>query len=624
VNDNPSPEDQLAQLAQRLENLERLVQSQIQRVFSLEQRLGKSASHNDMPSVLTSEDPQPKKTENEPTVPVKQRFEENSFRSQLRPQAKTLRRESLEEVIGGSWLNKIGIIAIILGMAYFLKYAIDNEWLGEAGRVMLGVVTGLALLFAGEGLHRKQYRSYGLSLAAGGIAILYFSIFAAFNLYSLIPQLPALFLMVLITISAVLTALRHDARVIAWIGILGGFLTPVMLGTGRDNQVGLFIYIALLDLGVLALAYFKHWRILNLLAFVLTQLTFLAWSVNFYAESKLWRTEFFLTLFFFLFAVVSFLYNIVHQKAARFSDLALVFLNGVVYFLSTYALLEPSYFDYLGLCAILMALIHLGLGAVAHQRSPQDKLLFLVFLAMALTFVTLAIPIQLKQNWITVGWAVEAVVLTWIGFHLSESKIRLAAFWVGTPVAIRLLFYDSIWTASARFDGDFTFLINARAFSFAVGIFAMFAMAYLHTRYRERLTDRETARITGLVVAANFLLVFFLTTEIGNYFGLQHDRAGNYEQRREINNQKQLSISACWAVYSIILVILGVVKKYQPIRVLAIVLFGATIFKVFLLDLSNLERIYRISSFIGLGVILLAVSFIYQKYRNQINHFVLK
>jgi len=191
-------------------------------------------------------------------------------------------------------------------------------------------------------------------------------------------------------------------------------------------------------------------------------------------------------------------------------------------------------------------------------------------------------------------------------------------------VAIRLLFYDSIWTTSLRFDRDFTFLINARAFSFAVGIVAILVMTYLHARYRQTLSARETGRITGLVAAANFLLVFFLTTEIGHYFSLQHDRAGNYEQRREVNNQKQLSISACWALYSILLVILGVVKKYQPIRVLAIVLFGITIFKVFLLDLSNLERIYRITSFIGLGVILLAVSFIYQKYRNQINHFVLK
>jgi len=624
MNDNPSPEDQLAQLAQRLENLERLVQSQIQRIFSLEQRLGKSASHDDMRSVLTSEGHKPQGTENEFTVSVKQKFKETSFQSQPTSQAKTLRRESLEEVIGGSWLNKIGIIAIVLGMAYFLKYAIDNEWLGETGRVMLGVVTGLGLLLVGEGLQRKQYRSYGLTVAAGGIAILYLSIFAAFNLYSLIAQLPALFLMVLITISAVLTALRHDAKVIAWIGILGGFLTPVMLSTGRDNQIGLFIYIALLDLGVLALAYFKEWRVLNLLAFVLTQLTFLAWSVNFYAESKLWRTEFFLTLFFFIFAVISFLYNIVHRKTARFSDVVLVFLNGAVYFLWTYALLEPSYFDYLGLCAIVMALIHVCLGTVAHQRSPQDNLLFLVFLAMALTFLTLAVPIQLKQNWITIGWAVEAVILTWVGFRLAESRIRLAGFWVASLVAIRLLFYDSVWTTSSRFDHEFTFLVNRRSFSFAVGIVAIFAMAYLHTRYRERLAGREAARIIGLVLAANFLLVFFLTTEIGKYFSLQHDRASNYEQRREVNNQKQLSISACWAVYSIVLVILGVVKKYQPIRVLAIVLFGATTFKVFLLDLSNLERIYRITSFIGLGVILLTASFIYQKYRNQINHFVLK
>jgi uncharacterized membrane protein len=624
MNDSPSFEDQLKQLAQRLEGLERLVQSQIQRIFALEQQLGGGAVRAEAPSPAPIKIPAPPPEKIVASTPLPApRVEQVPFWAQSANESKATPSESLETVIGGNWLNKIGIVAIILGMAYFLKYAIDNRWIGEMGRVVLGVLTGLGLLFCGEALQRKQYRAYGITIAAGGIAILYFSIFAAFNFYSLIAQLPALFLMVMITTSAVLMALRYDARVIAWIGILGGFLTPVMLSTGRDNQVGLFIYIALLDSGVLALAYFKEWRTLNLVAFVLTQLTFLAWVSGFYTEAKLWRTEFFLTLSFVIFAVMSFLYNVVHRKASEARDLSLIFLNGSAYFLWTYSLLESKYFDYLGLYAVLMAAIYVALGSIAHRRARQDSLLFLIFLSMSLTCLTLAIPIQLKQNWITIGWAVEAVILTWIGFHLSDSKVRLAGFLVAALVAIRLLFYDSNFLSSAA-DQSFTFLLNKRSATFIVGILAILAMAYLYVQYREKLVGEEASRIAGLIIAANFLLIFLLTTELSHYFDLRYYREKVYQLQRDIHGQKELAISALWAAYSILLVILGILRKYQPIRLLAILLFGVTILKVFLLDLSDLEKIYRIISFIGLGIVLLAVSFMYQKYRNQINEFVLK
>src|SRR3989442_9575057 len=295
--DAPSSlDDQLRQLTERLDKLERLVQSQIQRIFALEKQLGPESP----PIQATSTYSSPEVLRGPARVPSAQahptaKFKGTPFPSlpknpdlgQARPRslppAMSARStaptgESLKSLIGGNWLNKIGVVAIVLGMAYFLKYAIDNQWIGEMGRVTLGVITGLGFLLWGEALQKRLYRGYGLTISAGGITILYFSIFAAFNFYSLIAQLPALFLMVLITTSAVLMALRYDAKIIALIGILGGFLTPVMLSTGKDNRSGLFSYVLLLDLGILALAYSKDWRELNLLAFLFTQLTFLGWT----------------------------------------------------------------------------------------------------------------------------------------------------------------------------------------------------------------------------------------------------------------------------------------------------------------------------------------------------------
>ena len=619
-------DDQLKQLASRLDQIERILQSQIQRIHAVESRLGAS-----VPSVAASVDaaPEPQalpvndvhsisSTADEGPVGISQSASSEPIGG-LIPEAY---RESLESKIGGNLLNKVGMAAIILGMAYFLKYAIDNEWIGEAGRVMVGVLTGLGFVAWGESLHRKEMRGYAVTILGGGVAILYFSIFAAFSFYHLLDQIPALLLMVLITVATVVMSVRYDSKTIAIFATIGGFMTPALLGTGKDNQHGLFTYILLLDLGVLTLAYFRNWRVLNLLAFFFTQLLFVGWNLSFYNSTKLWRTEFWLTVFFLLFAVMSFLYNITHQQKTTFRDLSLITLNGGCYFLWTYGLLESQYSDYLGFYAVLMAAVYVALGSVAYRRAQEDSYLFLVFLGLGLTCLTIAIPIQLKQNWITVGWSVEAAVLTWVGFHLDSSKTRRAALLIVAMVVFRLLFLDSSF--SGAFTDDFTFLFNKRGMAFSAAIVSLFAMAYLYHRNREKLAEVERWLTGGLFIGANLLVLFFLTTEISSTFEAAYYRATDYQLKRDIRSRMQLSISALWGFYSIVLVTVGILRRLQPLRVLAILLFAATILKVFFVDLGEMEKIYRIIASIGLGVILLAVSMMYQRYRTQINEFVLK
>ncbi len=620
-------DDQLQQLAQRLDSLERLLQNQIQRIHALEMHLGKRsvAVSAILPTVSPDEPPTAKDTAPPPmpanigptyTHATEETGAVNAHASEAAVQ------ESLESQIGGNLLNKIGMAAIILGMGYFLKYAIDNEWIGEAGRVMIGILTGLGFLAWGERLHRKSYSGYAITMLGGGVAILYFSVFAAFSFYQLLPQFPALLLMMLITTATVVMSLRYDSKTIAVFATVGGFMTPVLLSTGKDNQLGLFAYVLLLDLGVVALAYFKNWRAINLLAFFFTQFMFIGWTLSFYTEAKLWRTECLLTLFFLLFAVMSFLYNITHQQKTTFRDLSLITLNGAAYFLWTYGLLEDNHFHYLGFYAVLMAAVYVGLGSFVYRRAPQDSYLLLVFLSLGLTSLTLAIPIQLKQNWITVGWAVEAAVLTWIGFRLDSSKTRRAALLIATMVAARLLFLDSAFSPASS--QAFTFLFNRRAFTFLMGTGAVFAMAFLYAQNRQRLEKLEGWVISGLFIGANLMVLFFLTTEIVNAFEVDFYRTTAYGTGRQIRSRMQLSVSSLWGLYSIGLVTVGILRRVQPIRLLAILLFGATILKVFLVDLREMEKIYRIIASIGLGVLLLVVSMMYQKYRAQINDFVLK
>ena len=189
----------------------------------------------------------------------------------------------LEALIGGNWFNRIGIFAIILGSGFFLKYAFDNQWIGPSARVMIGFIIGIGFIGSGELFRKRDYRYYAHGFSGGGIAILYLTVFAAFSFYGLIGQVPAFLFMSLVTILAVLLAAVYDALAIAILGLLGGFLTPVLLSTGKDNQVGFFSYLILLNLGVLGLAYFKQWRVLNYLTYGATFLLTLAWMAEWYA-----------------------------------------------------------------------------------------------------------------------------------------------------------------------------------------------------------------------------------------------------------------------------------------------------------------------------------------------------
>jgi len=621
-------ENDVKQLQSRLDRLEELIQILIQRTHALEKQAFPLTEVSSQASGKDRQQALPLKADDvraqEEASPFVRPLDTPPLLDERAVTSPTIlpSQESLESTIGGNVLNKTGMVAIILGISYFLKYAIENQWIGETGRVTIGILVGLSFLAWGEYLQRKTYRGYSITVLGGGIAILYFSIFAAFNFYNLLSQLPALFIMVIITATAVVMSVRYDSLTVAVFATVGGFLTPALLSTGRDNQVGLFLYIALLDLGVLSLAYLKNWGGLNVLSFFFTHLVFLAWSISFYNEGKLWRTEFFLTLFFLIFAVISVLYNLTHKQKTTFRDLFLISANGALYFLWTYALFESNYFQYLGLYAVFMAILYLGMGAFSIRRSTGDTNLFLVLLGLSLTFLTLAIPIQLKQNWISIGWAVEAVILCWIGFRLDSRNTRWAALLIVTMVTVRLLVYDSpLRTVLAK---ECTFIFNRRGLAFLIGVLAVLAMAYLYSCYRKCLSESEQWLIAGLVVLANFMILFFMTTETTQYFERNYYQLEDWGMRRLIRSKMQLAVSALWGIHSIILVTIGILRRFRPIRLLAILLFAVTIFKVFLVDLQEMEKIYRIVASIGLGVILLAVSMMYQKYRAQINDLVLK
>jgi uncharacterized membrane protein len=488
----------------------------------------------------------------------------------------------LESRIGGRWLLWIGIIAISFGVAFFLRLAF-NEWIGQRGRVAVGVLVGLGFLVAAERL-RRRYPVYAYGLSGGGILILYLSGFAAFALYHMVPQPVAFVYMVAVTAMASLLSARYNALPIALLGLIGGFLTPILLSTNQDNPRALFSYIALLDLGVLALAYSKQWRVLNYLAFICTVLMFFGWWLFRYTDEKLWTAIFFLTVLFVIFALVAILYNIIHRQPTRWLDLTLVFLNGLLYFGTSYYLLKEDYHAYLGMFAVLVAAFYLSLGYFTWRRDRQDRLLLYTFLGLAFLFLALAVPIQFDQHWVTMGWAIEGAVMTWVGLKANDRTSRYAALALFV-IALSHWVWIDVSDFAYRAGESFAPLINRRALSCAVLIAALAAASWLYKTSQCALEDEERGMFRSLyLLGANALGIGLLTLDANDYF--DQKKALSDVNAAAISNSKHLTLSALWSVYGAMALVVGITRRLKVLRAISLALIVTTIVKVLIIDLQ--------------------------------------
>jgi len=206
-------------------------------------------------------------------------------------------KETLEVRIGSRWLLYVGVIAIVVGAAYFIKLAFDSEWITPATRVMLGGLSGLVLAYAGTRFVRAGYSLYGQMISGGGIAMLYVSTYGAYNYYQLVSQPLAFALMCGVTVVGALLADRQQSQGLALMAIGGGFATPFLLPVDARALAALFSYDAIVVAGTLYLAGRRDWPFLNLLSYVGVCLTLAAWADELLAPARYLSTEIVLTVF---------------------------------------------------------------------------------------------------------------------------------------------------------------------------------------------------------------------------------------------------------------------------------------------------------------------------------------
>ena len=497
------------------------------------------------------------------------------------------KRRDLESLIGGSWFNWIGIIAVTFGVAFFLKFAFDKQWIGPSARVSLSAIVGIVLLYVGERLRGRGLKAYAYILSGGGLLILYLSDFAAYNFYHLIGQPLAFLLMAAVTTTAVLLSVRLNALPVAILGLVGGFLTPLLLSTGVDNEIGLFTYVALLDAGVLAVAYFKRWRSLDFLSFAGTVAITIGWAFKFYEHEKVWTTLVFLSVFFLLYSLLAIFHNVLPGRPTRWFDVALAIANATFYFGVSYVMLTEAGFDQTtpATQALLVSVFFTQLFYMTWRWSPDDRFLRYSYVGAAATFLTVAVAIQLELHWVTIAWAVEAFMLAWVGLRSGERAARHAAIAVFCAAVCHWFFWDMPEFAYGV-DPSFIPLLNRRALSGAVLVGAIAGTVWLYRRTEELdENERELVR-TFFLLAGNAVALTLLTLDMNDFFTARLSQSGAAQGglRGPIENSRQFSISTLWMLYAATMLALGVLRRSVLLRWGGLALLLAAIGKVVALD----------------------------------------
>jgi len=490
------------------------------------------------------------------TGPVPEPARIFTFETETKP---SRTREEWEALIGGKLLNRIGALALIIGIGFFLKYAFDKHWLTETMRVLIGIVIGAVLLWVGSRSYKKELRIFAQGLIGAGISILYLSVYASFNFYHLVPQVIAFLMMSVVTVITFSRAFKYDSLAVSLLGWAGGFLTPFLLSTGRANEVGLFTYIALLDVGLLIVLVRKDsWIILEPLTFGATYLTYLLWYLKFYAPADLGVTVLFLSIFWGLFFGLD-VYRIVTSNT-EFRDVRQIIatFNAGFYFWAMYTIVNPSYHNW-------MALITLGIGAVyfitvlgLKRRWPDDTMILARYFLTAIALLIGATTIQFSGFTTAIYWSLEAMILVWCGIRWRLIYVWVAALSLFCLALIKLLVTEGALAYVPI--QNFTLLLNRRALTFSLLTATLGISAHLFKDVNEK--NGEFIR-TALQYTWCILLFVFCTVETNDYFHkLMSNPVGGEILNLEFTHL--MMFSAVWMIYSLLLVWLGLRRNIMP------------------------------------------------------------
>jgi len=347
----------------------------------------------------------------------------------------------LEKFIGENILSKIAITVLVIGIAFFVKFAIDNDWINEIARVGVGILSGAIVLLFAHRLH-KNFKAFSSVLVAGGIAIFYFTIGIAFHQYQLFNQTTAFVLMVIITCLSVVFSIAYNRAELAALSLIGGFATPFILSTGQGNYIVLFTYILILDIGMLVLAYLRKWNSVNIIAYFFTMLLYVGWlqtKAIGQPNAPYKGAIIYAAIFYVVFILMNVLNNLKEKQKFSVLDISILISNTFLFYGLGMQILSHYHPELKGLFCLLLALFNLVSSWLLYKKFNTDSKLIYLMIGLTLTFITLIAPVQLKGNYITLFWASEAVLLIWLAQKSSIVLYRFVSIIISALMCFSLI-----------------------------------------------------------------------------------------------------------------------------------------------------------------------------------------
>lgn len=355
--------------------------------------------------------------------------------AKLEPAGPSLWERARAWLLGGNTIAKAGIGILFVGLAFLAKYASEHVQLPVELRLAgIGLVAFVLLVLGWRLRHGRP--AYAQALQGGAVAVLYLTLFAAFRFYGVLTAGPVFALMVAVAALAAALAVLQNARALAVIGAIGGFATPLLVSTGSGNHVALFSYYLVLDLGIAAVAWFRHWRLLNAIGFAFTFGVATLWGVLSYDSARYASSQGFLIAFFLLFNAI--LLMPARQalaggpppedagKAGRWINGGLMFGLPVFTFALQHGLVRHMPYG-TAVSALVLAAFYVLL-ALRLRRHPSLALGFDAALAVATVFLTLVIPFALDARSTAGAWALEGAGLVWLGLRQQRRLPRLFGY----------------------------------------------------------------------------------------------------------------------------------------------------------------------------------------------------
>ena len=669
----------------------------------------------------------------------------------------------LESFIGENLISKIGILITVIGVAIGGKYAIDNDLISPLTRIILGYVLGLGLIGIALKL-KEKYNSFSAVLLSGAMAIFYFITYFAYGLYGLIPQEMAFVLMLLFTVFTVFAAIHYKKQVIAIFGLVGAYAIPFILSNDSGNVLVLFSYIAILNIGIMITAFKQYWKPLYIISFAFTWIIYLVWCFDGYSQEEHFMLALiFATIFFMIFYATFLSYKLIRKEEFNYGDIILLMLNSFIFYGLGYGILSDHETGkhLLGIFTVFNAIIHFIVGTIIYKKSKEKEGLFYTVFGLVLVFLTIAVPVQLDGNWVTLFWIGEAALLYWIGITKNIKMYKRMAYPL-LAIAVISLFQDWDWAydqystehlmpifniqflTSILFVGALTFInyiyhkfsekktnllsitfgvlllivtyytfsleisnyINRLDYEFSKSIAVSETDFYYYPRYYNDYKfiwlfnytllffsivsflniKKWKMRVPGNVnsIVNTIIMLIFLSGGLYTLSELRQDYLYNQDadfvvssnaillryvsfaflglliyttylySKQEythqllkknfklflvfiilwilssellhwldiagVQSQYKLSLSILWGSYALLMVGLGIWKRNKAIRVSGIVIFSITLVKLFFYDIAHLSTISKTIVFIALGILLLIISFLYNKYTSIISN----